>query len=171
MNTFEYKGYLGSCELDADKVTLVGKLLFIQDVIAYSGESVADLKKSFEDAVDEYLEVCKMFGDKPNIPCKGTFNVRISPEMHMKAVLLAHSRNQTLNDFVKMAIASECTAIEDSASKPEATTTAIKSGNRWTPRPSLQLVKVDKLKIDQDSNYNLDIEANGDCDAIERLVA
>ena len=70
-NVFEYLGYLGSAEVDADSRALVGKLLFIRDVITYSASSVPELEIEFKAAVDDYLATCAELGDEPDIPCKG----------------------------------------------------------------------------------------------------
>lgn len=53
-----YKGHIGSVEVDLDGNAIVGKLLFISDVIAYSADKPADIEAAFREAVDEYLQVC-----------------------------------------------------------------------------------------------------------------
>ena len=97
---FEYKDYLGSAEVDTENHVLVGRLLFIRDVITYSATQVADLEKAFQDAVDDYLGTCAELGDEPDVPCKGSFNVRVTPELHREAALLARSQGIKLNDWV-----------------------------------------------------------------------
>lgn len=66
--------------------------------------SVADLKKAFHEAVEDYLETCAELGKDPEKTYKGSFNVRISPELHRKAANLASLRKITLNELVKKAI-------------------------------------------------------------------
>jgi predicted HicB family RNase H-like nuclease len=97
---FEYKGYLGSAEVDTEGNVLVGKLLFIRDVIAYSAKTPAGLVKAFHAAVDDYLQTCAELGDEPDTPCKGTFNVRIGPALHREAAVVARSKGMSLNEFV-----------------------------------------------------------------------
>lgn len=99
-STFEYKGYIGSAEVDSEDHILVGRLLFIRDVIGYSAESVRDLEAAFRQAVDEYLEACREAGDQPDTPCKGTFNVRVGPDLHRDVALAAKKAAVSLNDFV-----------------------------------------------------------------------
>jgi predicted HicB family RNase H-like nuclease len=101
MSFYEYKGYIGSAEVDTASEVLVGKLLFIRDSIAYSAGSPKALEKAFHDAVDEYLATCAQFGDQPELPCKGSFNVRIEPEQH-------RAKGVTLNQFVAQAIQIAC---------------------------------------------------------------
>lgn len=102
---FEYMDYLGSAEVDTDNMVLVGRLLFIRDVITYSASTVADLEKEFRAAVDDYLATCAELGDEPDVPCKGSFNVRVSPELHRDAALMARSQGIKLNEFVSNALA------------------------------------------------------------------
>lgn len=103
-NYFQYKGYTGSAEVDAEEGILFGRLLFIRDVIGYSGNSIAELKQAFEGAVDDYLKTCEELGDTPELPCKGSFNVRIGPELHMQAAMQARKKGVALNDIVCEAI-------------------------------------------------------------------
>ena len=59
----------------------------------------------FHGAVDDYLELCAQQGKEPERAYKGSFNVRISPELHKQAVVAAMSHNMTLNSFVESSIA------------------------------------------------------------------
>ena len=101
---FEYKGYLGSAEVDIDGGALVGKLLFIRDTIAYSALSIAQLQAAFQEAVDDYLAACEEDGDEPELPLKGSFNVRVGPERHRQIAVAARRMEIGLNDFVSLAL-------------------------------------------------------------------
>lgn len=101
MNTvFEYKGYIGSAEVDVDGGVLFGKLLYIRDTISYTGTSVEELQAAFRTAVDDYLAACAEFGDEPDQPLKGSFNVRVGPERHRKLAIEARRRDMGLNEFM-----------------------------------------------------------------------
>lgn len=104
---FEYKGFQGEIECDAHEGILFGKILFIDDLVTYEAESMPELKKEFEVAVDDYLQTCIDVGKKPEAPCKGTFNVRIGPELHRKLAVQSKRNGTKLNDFVKRAIVNE----------------------------------------------------------------
>ncbi|WP_460680643.1 type II toxin-antitoxin system HicB family antitoxin [Mucilaginibacter koreensis] len=81
-----------------------GKILGINDLISFEGESVGDLKKAFAEAVEDYLETCADLGKTPEKTYKGTFNVRVPATLHKEAALFAAVRNITLNEFVKVAL-------------------------------------------------------------------
>jgi len=95
-----YKGYYGSFELDENAVVFCGKVEFIKALISYEASTARSLKKSFRDAVDDYLETCKGEGIQPEQPFKGSFNVRIGQELHRKLAVIANTQRVTLNKFV-----------------------------------------------------------------------
>ena len=101
---FEYKGYLGSAEINLTDDILHGKLMFIKDIVTYAAHSPQALKTAFEEAVDDYLQTCAELGDEPDVPFKGTFNVRVGPERHRRAALMAANLRVSLNDVVVRAM-------------------------------------------------------------------
>jgi len=100
----EYRGYNGTVEYsDADKV-LFGKVLGVRSLLSYEGDSLDSLRRDFEDVLDEYIETCVEEGVEPEKPYKGSFNVRVSPELHRTLAQYSISHNQTLNYTVEEAI-------------------------------------------------------------------
>ena len=63
-NTMTYKGYTTSMEFDADDRILVGRVLHIDDIISFHGESVAEFEAAFEESVDGYVASCEKLGQK-----------------------------------------------------------------------------------------------------------
>lgn len=106
-NLMEYKGYHAKIEFSADDNILVGRVLGINDVIAFDGESIQELSDAFHESIDDYLTTCAELGKSPDKEYKGTFNVRIQPELHKKAVIKAESQNISLNQFIQQAIEHE----------------------------------------------------------------
>lgn len=104
MTMLEYKGYVGSVEVDVEDHVIFGRLLYIRDVITYRSDSPKDIEAAFRDAVDEYLTACAEDGTEPDVPFKGSFNVRVGPDRHRDVALLARRRGIGLNDFVVSAI-------------------------------------------------------------------
>lgn len=99
----EYKGYLGSLEIDLDEEFVYGRLMFIRDVVSYRANDVRGLKPAFEAAVDDYLATCAELGEVPDAPCKGTFNVRLGPHLHQRVAVNAAKEDISLNEWVKQA--------------------------------------------------------------------
>lgn len=106
MKYLEYKGYSGSIEYNEADELLFGKVLGIQGLISYEGESGKGLEADFKAAIDEYLSYCEAENKKPEKPFKGSFNVRISSALHQQAALLAMEAKLSLNAFVAEAIRS-----------------------------------------------------------------
>ena len=104
-NTMEYRGYVGSVEFSEKDEVFFGKVLGIRSLISYEGTTAKELIKDFHGAVDEYLERCKEESVIPETAYKGSFNVRITPELHKRAAVCALSQNISLNNFVEKAIA------------------------------------------------------------------
>ena len=104
-NTMEYKGYVGSVEFSEDNSLFFGKVLGIRALVSYEGENAHDLVEDFHGADDDYLALCEAQGTEPEKAYKGSFNVRISPELHKAAVIAALRDQISLNSFVENAIA------------------------------------------------------------------
>ena len=104
--TVEYKGYVGTVEFSASDAHFYGKVMGIRALISYEGEDAKELLEDFHNAVDDYLELCKAQGKEPEKAYKGSFNVRVSAELHKKAVAYAFSHNTSLNTFVESAMRS-----------------------------------------------------------------
>ncbi|HGG60000.1 MAG TPA: type II toxin-antitoxin system HicB family antitoxin [Gammaproteobacteria bacterium] len=102
MNAMSYKGYLGTVEYSPEDHCLYGKLAYIRDLVNYEATNVEDLEREFRNAVDEYLEDCKKLSKEPDKPFKGSFNIRIGPDLHRAAVIA--SGGNSLNAFVCEAI-------------------------------------------------------------------
>lgn len=103
-NTMEYKGYIGSVEFSEEDGILFGKVLGIRTLLSYEGENGKELLKDFHSAVDEYLSLCEEKGIEPEHAYKGSFNVRISPELHKMIAVRATEQQISLNRFVENAL-------------------------------------------------------------------
>ena len=103
-NLLQHRGYYGAIEASPEDNCLFGKLLFIRALVNYEGETVAELTAAFRAAVDDYLADCASMGAEPEVPCKGSFNVRVGHELHMAASIAAIQQNITLNDLTRRAL-------------------------------------------------------------------
>ena len=105
-NTMEYKGYIGSVEFSETDEVFFGKVQGIRSLISYEGTNAKELIKDFREAVDDYLEICKEEGIEPEKAYKGSFNIRISPELHKQIAVRAISKQISLNSLVEKALQS-----------------------------------------------------------------
>lgn len=105
-NTIEYKGYVGSVEFSEEDSLFFGKVLGVRALISYEGENAAGLVADFHSAVDDYLALCEERGEAPEKAYKGSFNVRISPQLHQQAAVCALAQQISLNSLVETALRS-----------------------------------------------------------------
>lgn len=103
-NVLKYLDYVGTVEYSADDDCLFGKVIGINDLVSYEGNSIQELKADFISAIDDYIAFCKEQGKEPEKTYKGTFNVRIAPDLHRQAAIYAATHGKTLNSFVEEAI-------------------------------------------------------------------
>ncbi len=105
MNTMTYKGYTARVEFDERDAIFVGRLLGITDVIGFHGDTVADLRAAFEEAVEDYLGTCAKLGKAPLKPASGNLMLRIPPEVHAQAQITAQARGKSLNQWASEVLA------------------------------------------------------------------
>ena len=99
-----YKNYNGTVEYSKEDKCLYGKVTGIKSLLSYEGNSVKELETDFQNVIDEYLQECLERGVEPEQAYKGTFNVRISPELHRSIATYAIEHGKTLNASVEEAI-------------------------------------------------------------------
>jgi predicted HicB family RNase H-like nuclease len=102
---FEYKGFRGSILASIEDRCLHGRIKHIDSVVTFEANTVEELESAFKDAVDDYLETCEEMGICPEKPYKGSFNIRIDPELHRQAAHSASTQGISLNSWVEKAIA------------------------------------------------------------------
>jgi predicted HicB family RNase H-like nuclease len=99
-NILTYKDFIGSVHFSAEDNIFFGKVEGVNDLITFEGESVTDLTNAFHSVVDEHIKDC----ERENIPAEksynGSFNVRLTPELHRKVALTARAQGQSLNQFI-----------------------------------------------------------------------
>ena len=100
----KHNGFIGSVHFSAEDDVFYGKIEGINDLVTFEGTTVTKLKAAFKEAVRDYIELCKDSGKEVFKSFKGSFNVRVHPELHSKAYETALLEGITLNQLVKEAI-------------------------------------------------------------------
>lgn len=105
-NYLEYKGFHGSVNYNDEDAVFFGKISGVNDLVTFEGTSVKQLQQSFKAAVDDYIGICEA-KQKPILKSmKGSFNIRIAPELHQKAAVISLKKGLSLNQFIQKAIES-----------------------------------------------------------------
>lgn len=81
-----------------------GRIEGINDLVTFEGENVKQLKSAFQEAVNDYLELCDQAGKPVTKSYKGSFNVRIPRELHRKSAEKALLSGISLNQLVQKAL-------------------------------------------------------------------
>ena len=100
----EYKGYSAKVEFDEGANIFHGEVINLRDVVTFEGKSVDQLRKAFQDSVDDYLEFCAERGEDPEKPYSGKFVVRVEPELHKRLAIEARKRGVSINALVGEAL-------------------------------------------------------------------
>ncbi len=104
-----YKEYTGTLEYSREDECLMGRILGINDIITFEGESVKELRQAFEEAVDDYPSHCQEIGKKPQKSYSGKFLLRIDPALHARLAMKAHVHNMSLNQYAAEVLAETMT--------------------------------------------------------------
>jgi predicted HicB family RNase H-like nuclease len=109
-DALKYKGFIGSVHFAAEDRVFYGKVEGVNDLITFEGATVDELEIGFQYMVDEHIKDCHTNNILLEKSYKGNLNIRLSPELHKKAVYSASIRgislNQYINDAIKKEIAS-----------------------------------------------------------------
>lgn len=100
----EYKGYYTKVEYSIEDKLLHGKIEGINDLVNFECISADQVEEKFHEAVDDYLLFCQDIGAEPDKCYKGSFNVRLSPELHRRIAVAAAVQGMSLNQFVANAM-------------------------------------------------------------------
>lgn len=103
-NILEYKGYHTKVEFDTEDFVLRGKIEGISDLVTFECKEPDKVVETFQEVVEDYLKFCMEVGKEPDKEYKGSFNVRISPELHKRLAMYAMMQGESLNASVEKAI-------------------------------------------------------------------
>ena len=99
-DVIKYKGFIGSVHFSADDAVFYGKVEGVNDLISFEGESVQELISAFHYVVDEHIKDCEAENKELQKSYKGSFNIRLSPELHQRIATIAKLRGQSINKFI-----------------------------------------------------------------------
>jgi predicted HicB family RNase H-like nuclease len=104
INSMTYKGYTASMIFDVEDKVIVGRVLDIDDIITFHGESVSEFELNFHSAVEDYLAASQELGSAPEKPASGKLMLRIAPEVHAAALKAAARSGTSLNKWAEGAL-------------------------------------------------------------------
>lgn len=102
----KYKDYEATVIFDDETEVFHGEVINTRDVITFQGSSVEELKKAFEDSVEDYLEFCRDRNEEPDKPFSGKVVLQISPELYNRLYRKAKLKGKSLNSLIEESLAS-----------------------------------------------------------------
>ena len=99
MNSMIHRGYAARIDYSEDDGCFVGHIAGINDIVGFHGESVAELRAAFEEAVDDYLQTCKMLDRSPQKPLSGNLMASVSPEKQAVTGMEAEVNGKSVNHW------------------------------------------------------------------------
>jgi len=105
MSTMTFKGYAAKIEYSDEDACFIGHIAGIKDVIGFHAETVKELKAAFEEAVNDYLATCEKLGRSPQKPYSGKLMLRVPPEVHARAAMMAQAHGLSINQWASDVLA------------------------------------------------------------------
>ncbi len=68
INSMVYKDYTASMVFDTEDMIIVGRVLDIDDIILFHGETIAEFESNFHAAIEDYLAASQELGSSPEKP-------------------------------------------------------------------------------------------------------
>ena len=112
-----YKGYVGSIEVDLESGLLHGRVLGIRDVVTFQGMTVAEARQEFERSVDDYLDFCADLEQAPEKPFSGKLPFRTSAEHHRLIFLAANKAGKSMNAWMDEVLVNEASKLTTSTNE------------------------------------------------------
>ena len=101
----KHRGYFGTIQYSEEDDLLIGKVVGIRDSITYHGDTLAGLKRDFQEAIDYYLETCEAEGLEPDATNLYSIDdVQISPVLIQQLAGFSRVNNKTPNQAIEEAI-------------------------------------------------------------------
>jgi predicted HicB family RNase H-like nuclease len=94
-----HRNYIARVDFDDRDNILVGRILGIRSIISFHGETIAELRSEFQKSVDDYVAECKEAGISPEKPASGKMLLRVPPEIHGRALVVAQAAGKSLNQW------------------------------------------------------------------------
>ncbi len=104
MNAMTYKGYAAKIEYSDEDECFIGHIIGIQDIVGFHGDTVQALKDAFIEAVDDYLETCRLVKKAPQQPLSGHLILNIPPEIHAAIASAAQAQGKSINQWAAEAL-------------------------------------------------------------------
>jgi|GEM_PF-1289907 Uncharacterized protein encoded in hypervariable junctions of pilus gene clusters len=99
-NFMFYKGYTGAVEYSDVDGCFVGEVVGLtKTLIGFHGDSVAELRKDFENGIDSYLAACAELGRNPEMPAETEITVTVPTTVYQTIFEKAEKSGKSVSDI------------------------------------------------------------------------
>lgn len=103
-NVLKHNGYQARVDFDADDRIFIGRIVGIDDVVTFHGDTVDGVIEAFKESLEDYIETCAKVGKNPDRSYSGTVYLRVSEATHANAAKAAELAGKSLNEFGEEAL-------------------------------------------------------------------
>lgn len=103
-DVLNYRDFVGCVHFSAEDSVFYGKIEGITNLVTFEGETVKELTEAFQYMIDEHIKDCESENVTPEKSYKGSFNVRLTPELHRRLAISAKMRGISINKYVYEAL-------------------------------------------------------------------
>ena len=96
--------YSAKIEYDPGADMFRGEILGLSGGADFYGKTPGQLRTEFKKSLDFYLKVCARKGIEPRKQYSGKLMLRVSPEIHERAALLAQAQGKSINAWIADAL-------------------------------------------------------------------
>jgi predicted HicB family RNase H-like nuclease len=104
VDAISHGGYTARIEFDERDNIFIGRVLGLRSIISFHADTAAQLRREFVAALEDYLSDYQTQGIEPEKPASGKLLLRVPPELHSRALVLAQARGKSLNQWATEAL-------------------------------------------------------------------
>ncbi len=104
-NIITLGGYSARIEFDPSTDMFRGEVLGLSGGADFYGKTPEQLRTEFKKSLDFYLKMCAKKSIEPRKQYSGKLMLRVSPEVHERAALLAQAQGKSINAWIADALA------------------------------------------------------------------
>jgi len=97
---FEHKSYIGIPHVEAVDNVIAGRILGIDAIVTFEGDTVPEVRKAFEESVEDYLAWCASRTKDPEKPFAGSVKLRMPSELHEAVARAADAERTSVVDII-----------------------------------------------------------------------
>ena len=114
-NLLKYKDYYAQITFDPSADAFHGRIVGMQDVVDFYGQTPAELRQEFKNSVEEYLAWCREDEVKPEKTWQGKMTLRVDDSLRRRLAAVAAASGESVNAWITQLLDRETRRILEEA--------------------------------------------------------